>query len=224
MAEVDPTKGEGKEGANSGANSGEGKEGEQKQQQKKAEIPEELKEIVSGMITKEVGKVTAKFKTQLEQKDTELQKLKNANLPDEEKIKAAQKEKDDLIQAQADKIASFEAKDKKIAAIEKAKLVLPKDVSISDLLILMPENDDETIAAKIAIFKKTYVAAKGVGGGMQNGEGEEGKKTKSQELAEVKELLKDPEHKLPRAEKDALINRSLRLTREIINEKNRGAT
>lgn len=131
------------------------------------------------IISKEVGKVTAKHAKKIDALQIELEAERRKSLPDPEKVKAEMADRDKQIAEANAKLAAFEAKEKKRAALDAAKLTLPKDVSLTDLLDMMPDNTDEGIASSVARFQKMFPESKGLGTGTQTGQ-----QTKSPDIDE----------------------------------------
>lgn len=99
-----------------------------------------------------------------------LDELENAKKTDEEKALAKLKALDDKIAEKEAAIVRAERKEKKRAAIDLAKLTLPKDITPSDLLEMMPGDSDEEIEAAILRFRKMFPEpepSKAIGGGSQ---------------------------------------------------------
>lgn len=118
---------------------------------------------LTDLITKEIGKVTAKHSKKLEALQAELEAERRKALPDPEKVKAELADKEKLILDATNKLLAYESKEKKRAALEGAKLSLPDDITTNDLLDMMPGNEDEAIAGYVAKFKKMFPASKGLG-------------------------------------------------------------
>jgi len=121
------------------------------------------KQQLTDLITKEIGKVTAKHSKKIEALQAELEAERRKALPDPEKVKAELADKEKLIQEATNKLLAYESKEKKRAALEGAKLTLPNDVSMNDLLDMMGGNDDEAIAGYVEKFKKMFPVSKGLG-------------------------------------------------------------
>jgi len=115
------------------------------------------------LIQKEIGKVTAKHSKKIEVLQAELDAEKKKSLPDPEKTKLEIEERDKKIAERDAKLAALESKEKKRAALDAAKLTLPTDVSVNDLLDMMLGNDDESIAASIEKFKKMFPVSQSLG-------------------------------------------------------------
>jgi len=90
------------------------------------------------------------------------------------------------------KLASLESKEKKRAALEGAKLTLPNDVSMNDLLDMMGGNDDEAIAGYVEKFKKMFPASKGLGTATTTGGAPAKPKTVVDQIADIQDKINDP--------------------------------
>lgn len=153
----------------------------------------------------------------LKAKAAKLDEIEAAKKTDEEKALAKLKELQDKIAEKEAAILKAELREKKRSALDQAGLTLPKDVSISDLLDMMPGGEDD-IESYINKFKRMFPASttepkpQGLGTQTKNGEPAQ-KKSLVDELAEVTAKLTDP--KTARNERDALIDRSNQIQRKI---------
>jgi hypothetical protein len=114
-------------------------------------------------ILRETAKVKAAEVKKREKLEAELAEMKKATLPDPEKVKLEIAERDKKISEAEAKLASYEAREKKRAALDAAKLTLPADITIQDLLDMMPGNDDDAIAGYVQKFKKMFPESRGLG-------------------------------------------------------------
>lgn len=145
----------------------------------------------------------------LEAKAKRLDEIENAKKSDEEKALAKLKALEDTIAEKEKAIQKAELKEKKRSAIEAAKLTLPKDVTISDLLDMMPGEEDD-IETAILRFKKMFPESKSQGTGTQVAESPgSGKKTLDDEMAEIRLKLKDAALSMP--DKEILAKKLLSL-------------
>ena len=131
----------------------------------KEEIKEETytKSQHTEAMLRETAKVKAAEAKKREKLEAELEALKRKDLPDPEKVKLELSEKDKKISEAEAKLASLEAREKKRNALDAAKLTLPADITLQDLLDMMPGNDDEAIEGYVQKFKKMFPASKGLG-------------------------------------------------------------
>jgi hypothetical protein len=121
------------------------------------------------LMQKEIGKVTAKHSKKLSEIQAELDTERKKSLPDPEKIKLTLEEKDGKIKELSEKLSSIEVRQKKHDALEAAKLNLPENVTLTDLLELMP-GSEEDIPAHLERFKKMFPARSGLGTATTTGE------------------------------------------------------
>jgi hypothetical protein len=121
-----------------------------------------------------------------------LDEIELANKTNEEKALIRLKELEDKLAAKEQAIKQADLREKKRTAIECAGLGLPKDVSVSDLMDMIPGESDEAIEAAIGKFKKLFPINKAQGMGTQVIETPNvGKKTIDMRLAELQFQLKD---------------------------------
>lgn len=154
----------------------------------------------------------------LKAKAAKLDEIEAAKKTDEEKALAKLKELEDKIAEKEAAILKAELREKKRSALDSAGLNLPSDVSISELLDMMPGGEDD-IEDYIAKFKRMFPASApeptkptGLGTSTKTGEPAQ-KKSLADELRDVTAKLTDP--KTTRNERDALIDRSNQLQRRI---------
>jgi hypothetical protein len=124
--------------------------------------------------------------------------LEATKLTEEEKAKAkladlqkAIAEKDAILQAR-------ELKDKKRSVLEAANLGLTEGWTLSDILDLMP-GDEESIPLELEKWKKRFPAKKSLGTGTQTGEQSLKDLTLVEQIAGLSTKMKDP--KLSKAER-----------------------
>jgi len=150
---------------------------------------EDLNRIVKERLDRERKKYANH--ADLEAKAKRLDEIENAKKSDEEKALAKLRALEDTIAEKEKAIQKAELKEKKRSAIEAAKLALPKDVTISDLLDMMPGEEDD-IETAILRFKKMFPESKSQGTGTQITDTPgTGKKTVDDEMAEIRLKLKD---------------------------------
>ena len=153
----------------------------------------------------------------LKAKAAKLDALEAAKKTDEEKALARLKELEATIAEKEAAIKKADLREKKRSALDAAKLTLPKDVSLSDLLDMMPGGEDD-IETYVSKFSKMFPApvppepSKSVGTPTKSGDPVQSKSLRD-ELNEITAKLADP--KTPRRERDALIDQSNRLQRKI---------
>lgn len=168
---------------------------------------EDLNRIVKERLDRERKKFANH--ADLEAKAKRLDEIENAKKSDEEKALAKLKALEDTIAEKEKAIQKAELKEKKRSAIEAAKLTLPKDVTISDLLDMMPGEEDD-IETAILRFKKMFPESKSQGMGTQVPEVPgSGKKTLDDEMAEIRLKLKDAALSMP--DKEILAKKLLSL-------------
>lgn len=168
---------------------------------------EDLNRIVKERLDREKKKFANH--ADLEAKAKRLDEIENAKKSDEEKALAKLKALEDTIAEKEKAIQKAELKEKKRSAIEAAKLTLPKDVTISDLLDMMPGEEDD-IETAILRFKKMFPESKSQGMGTQVPEVPgSGKKTLDDEMAEIRLKLKDAALSMP--DKEILAKKLLSL-------------
>jgi hypothetical protein len=120
------------------------------------------KDQLTEQIKAEVGKVVKKHSKEMDALRLELETERKKSLPDPEKVKL---EMGNLAKERDEFKSKFEGLNLKIVkreALEAAKLALPKDVTLTDLLELMP-GSEEDIPAHLARFKKIFPAREGLG-------------------------------------------------------------
>ena len=161
-----------------------------KEQAPKTFTEEDLNRIVKERLDRERKKYANH--ADLEAKAKRLDEIENAKKSDEEKALAKLKQLEDTIAEKEKAILKAEIKEKKRAAIETAKLSLPKDITPTDLLDMIPGESDEDIEAAILKFKKMFPESKSQGIGTQVADAPgSGKKTTDDEMAEIRLKLKD---------------------------------
>ncbi len=102
-------------------------------------------------------------------KAAKLEEIERNKLSDEEKKKADLKALQDQIDAKQAELTKTLLREKKRSALDAAKLALQKDVTLNDLLDMMPGGEDD-IEASILRFKKIFPEpepSKAIGGGSQ---------------------------------------------------------
>jgi hypothetical protein len=181
------------------------------------DVPKEetyTKAQLTELIQKEIGKVTAKHSKKEADLQAALDAEKKKSLPDPEKVKLEIAERDKKIAEAETKLANFEALGKKRDALDGAKLTLPADVTISDLLGMMPGNSDEEITAYVEKFKKMFPASVGVGTPTNTGNNQEKPKSLRDQLADLNNKLADP--KISDREKRVFASQIITLNRKIM--------
>ena len=150
------------------------------------------KQQLTDLITKEIGKVTAKHSKKIEALQAELEAERRKALPDPEKVKAELADKEKLIQEATNKLLAYESKEKKRAALDAAKLSLPENITYDHLLKLMPGNSDEEIAEYIEIFKMSYPKSQSLGTSTTTGGASAKPKTVIEQIADIQDKINDP--------------------------------
>jgi hypothetical protein len=168
------------------------------------------------LIQKEIGKNTAKHSKKIDALQAELEAERKKSLPDPEKVKLDLQQKEDAIKQATAKIEALEARDRKRAALDAAKLTLPADITLQDLLDMMPANDDEAIEGYIQKFKKMFPASKGLGTSTTTGDNTAAPSL-DDEIAALTAKVRDPT--LSKAEKFAFADRLASLhTKKMIED------
>jgi len=161
-----------------------------KEQVAKTFTEDDLNRIVKERLDRERKKYANH--ADLEAKAKRLDEIENAKKSDEEKALAKLKALEETIAEKEKAILKAEIKEKKRQAIETAKLSLPKDITPTDLLDMIPGESDEDIEAAILKFKKMFPESKSQGTGTQIADTPgSGKKTIDDEMVEVQAKLKD---------------------------------
>lgn len=179
------------------------------------------------MIKDRIAKVKDATRGQIEKKYADYDDLKRAKakLDELELAKLSEDEKAkkrlaDLNKRIADKEKEFaekerelvlaNLKDKKRSALDAAKLNLPKDVTISELLDMMPGESDEDIENAVSRFKKMFPEPKSLATGTQSGGTQQAATPDVQEqIATLTARAMDP--KTSQAERSAINNKILSL-------------
>lgn len=121
-----------------------------------------------------------------------LDEIELATKTNEEKALIRLKELEEKLAAKEQAVKQADLREKKRAAIESAGLGLPKDVSVSELMDMIPGESEEAIEAAIGKFKKLFPQSKAQGMGTQTVEAPNaGKKTIDMRLSELQIKLRD---------------------------------
>lgn len=154
---------------------------------------------------------------ELKQAKSKLDEIEMASKTREEQAIAKLQALEAKLADQEAKIKAADIRDKKYTALESAGLNLPRDVSISDLMEMIPGQSEEEIETAIGKFKKLFPASKSQGMGTQVVEAPTPTvKTIDMRLAELGAALKN--RSLDNRTKDDLAREMLHLT----NKKMRG--
>jgi hypothetical protein len=149
------------------------------------------------------------------------EKLKNleaTKLTDEERAKAKLADLEKAIKEKDAILLARELKDKKRSALETANLGLTEGWTLSDILDLMP-GDEESIHQEIEKWKKRFPAKKSLGTGTQTGGQDLKNLTLDEQIAGLSAAMRDP--KLSRREKQELAKKSASLQTKRLLEANK---
>lgn len=170
----------------------------------RAEVPETVTEKTGKTFTEdEINRIVKERLDRERKKYSDYNDLKQAKAKlDEIEMASKTKEEQALAKLQAleaklaeqeNKIKQADLKDKKWKALESAKLGIPKDVTLNELLDMMPGESDEDIDAAIGRFKKLFPVSKAQGVGTQVSEMPvAGKKTIEEEIASINAAMRKP--------------------------------
>lgn len=147
----------------------------------------------------------------LKQAKAKLDEIEMANKSKEEQALAKLQALEAKIAESQKAVQAAELKEKKRAALESAKLGIPKDVTVSELLDMIPGETEEAIDSAITRLKKLFPASKAQGVGTQSAEiPVPAVKSIPQQLAELGAQLKD--RTLDNRSREELARQMLRLT------------
>lgn len=166
----------------------------------------ELDAIVQDRLDREKKKY-ADYKD-LKAASEKLKAFEAEKLTDQEKAKQKLVDLEKAISEKENLLKARDLKDKKRSALEAANLGLTEGWTLSDILDLMP-GDEESISQEIEKWKKRFPSKKSLGTGTQNGNQSNGALSLDDQIAGLTQQLKDP--KLTKREKQQLAQRSAQL-------------
>lgn len=184
-----------------------------KQEQVKTFTQAELDAIVQDRLDREKKKYSD-YK-ELKASAERLKTLESEKLTEQEKATKKLADLEKKITEKEEALNARDLRDKKRTALEAANLGLTDAWTFSDILDLMP-GDEESIPQEIEKWKKRFPAKKGLGTGTQMGQESVGAATIQEQIQTINSKMLDP--KLTRREKDVLAKQVINLS----NRKMRG--
>ena len=156
---------------------------------------------------------------ELKQAKVKLDEIESANKTNEEKALAKLKALEDKIAESEKAVQAAELREKKRSALETAKLGIPKDVTLSEMLDMIPGESEEAIESAIMHLKKLFPEKQSAGMGTQTVEvPNAGKKTIDQRLAEIQVQVRD--RTIDNRAREELAREMLKLTNRKLREGN----
>jgi hypothetical protein len=172
-------------------------------QEKVAEVPETIitptaktftEDEINRIVKERLDRERKKYAdyNDLKLAKAKLDEIEMASKTNEERALAKLKDLETKLAEQERAVRAADTKEKKRAALESANLGIPKDVTLTELLDMIPGETDEAIESAITRLKKLFPVSKAQGIGTQVTETPNaGKKTIAMRLAEIRVQLKD---------------------------------